>query len=718
MMTEVLTSLLPCACILTMLVSAAPGVAQEVGGGRDGYVVWEKLINNNWRIWRANLNGSGANQLSNSGGGPHQGPVISTDGSRVAYCRGPSDNGSEYPCESSDLEVWVTNRDGSNQRKVFDGARSAGECRMLRWLSPTHLAIATGTGTYRVHIPESGMGQIQAGTLTGGKQTASNGLIAKLVDGRPVLPSPTGRYAYRGIAGKGDVYRLDDSGNPSWAFKAGGCQAFVGSDDTWAVGAEYKGLDKVTNMQTSATGIYDGSNTNGFYYDYFPTIGNDNTVGAIGKSPGQHGHRTANYEIFVFNLSVQDGLLRPTGSIVNVSNSGNCDRWPDVWVSSAPAPDGIYLSPGSSSINPGDSQTLTVGTTGDPSGTIVWSVSGGGSLSNTSNSSALFTSDGALGTYTVTATLGDLCAEANITVRDGPATHPSVTGLPPTDITTTTARLKAQITSTGGEDPHIVHVYWGDNDGLADPNQWDHKDTDLGTHGMGELSYDVEGLSANTTYYFCFWVQNTVGGVRSQTVSFETLAHGDEPLLAITSPADGDVLTAGQEITVRWSARETVTNIVLDFTNNEGEDWIPMVTGESIGRDDVDWDNYAWTIPGDAAGTACAIRISNYANSLESAESGTFTVNAGAAVDVRRAAGRSQHVFAVARTGSNALQTVTGSGEYRVGIFDARGRAVAVLQGHGPSERSVDLAPLSAGVLVIRGTVDGRQFSQRITIAR
>ena len=114
--------------------------------------------------------------------------------------------------------------------------------------------------------------------------------------------------------------------------------------------------------------------------------------------------------------------------------------------------------------------------------------------------------------------------DALYTAGSSGVTAPVVAGLAASNVTTDAARLNGDITSTGGENPSVT-VYWGDNDGVADPANWDHE-LALGAKGAGGFYHDVSGLNPGATYYYCFWAQNSAGGMRSSTVSFTTQTAG------------------------------------------------------------------------------------------------------------------------------------------------------------------------------------------------
>ena len=65
-------------------------------------------------------------------------------------------------------------------------------------------------------------------------------------------------------------------------------------------------------------------------------------------------------------------------------------------------------------------------------------------------------------------------------------TSASASNAPATEIATTTARIGAQIDSTGFDDP-VLRVYWGDNDGGTNAASWDNV-VDFGLRGVG-LAY-------------------------------------------------------------------------------------------------------------------------------------------------------------------------------------------------------------------------------------
>ncbi len=92
-----------------------------------------------------------------------------------------------------------------------------------------------------------------------------------------------------------------------------------------------------------------------------------------------------------------------------------------------------------------------------------------------------------------------------------------------TNVTSTSARLNGEVTSTGGENP-TVHIYWGDND--AGTGTWDH-DVNLGTRGTESFYTDITGLTPSTDYYYrCYASNSSDSDWADSTETFNTLAAG------------------------------------------------------------------------------------------------------------------------------------------------------------------------------------------------
>ena len=73
-----------------------------------------------------------------------------------------------------------------------------------------------------------------------------------------------------------------------------------------------------------------------------------------------------------------------------------------------------------------------------------------------------------------------------------------------------------------GGDPVDVSFYWGDDNGTANGNVWDSNGTLSGTHGLGIVSYDVDGLTKGTTYYYTAMVSNSGGEAWAPARTFVT----------------------------------------------------------------------------------------------------------------------------------------------------------------------------------------------------
>jgi len=140
-----------------------------------------------------------------------------------------------------------------------------------------------------------------------------------------------------------------------------------------------------------------------------------------------------------------------------------------------------------------------------------------------------------------------------VTAIELAAVSPTVDNSPASDITSTSARLNGEVTSTGGQNP-TVHVYWGDEDGETTPGNWDN-DEDLGTKGAETFYVDITALDPETPYYYRCYATNSGGDDwADSTESFHTSAIVIDPPPAPTlvSPANGTTVP-GSSISFDWS---------------------------------------------------------------------------------------------------------------------------------------------------------------------
>lgn len=112
-----------------------------------------------------------------------------------------------------------------------------------------------------------------------------------------------------------------------------------------------------------------------------------------------------------------------------------------------------------------------------------------------------------------------------------------------TNVTTNAARLNGEVTDTGGDTPSVT-IYWGDNDGVTTPGNWDYSEV------MGDQSstyyQDISSLSPNTTYYFRSYATNSGGNDwADSTLNFTTDANAGPTSLFTDGFESGNFTTGG-----------------------------------------------------------------------------------------------------------------------------------------------------------------------------
>jgi len=91
---------------------------------------------------------------------------------------------------------------------------------------------------------------------------------------------------------------------------------------------------------------------------------------------------------------------------------------------------------------------------------------------------------------------------------------------------------------------------------------------------------------------------------------FRGVGVGFTPTLKITSPKNGETYHVGGEISIEWEGISALDSIDLDFSNNGGEDWLPVAS--KVSQNKYTWKN----IPGPSSST-CKIRARQFGNDAD-----------------------------------------------------------------------------------------------------
>lgn len=187
----------------------------------------------------------------------------------------------------------------------------------------------------------------------------------------------------------------------------GGCHPSWGPNSYWLMWARGQ-----VGAFSNGRKLWSGSSG---LHDYHFGFSNDGkwVIGRIGSSGND---QNTDYPIIYYPCNASKPGESPSWSINRgAGETVGRGTWCDIHVNTGPS---IGLSASPSRVAMGESAELTLTMSGGASGTPSWSVDDGGSLSNKSSSGATFTSDGTVGTYTVTATLDGMEASATIRVFD------------------------------------------------------------------------------------------------------------------------------------------------------------------------------------------------------------------------------------------------------------------------------------------------------------
>lgn len=131
---------------------------------------------------------------------------------------------------------------------------------------------------------------------------------------------------------------------------------------------------------------------------------------------------------------------------------------------------------------------------------------------------------------------GEHFAEPSLSFTTAALSLPAITANDAANVTSTSAELSGQITSTGNA-PNTVTLYYGDNDAGAVAANWDNA-VSLGTQPAA-FGTVLAGLAAQTTHYFRFRATNAAGDAWTATGSFATLSQSVDDVVAFNDHVAG-----------------------------------------------------------------------------------------------------------------------------------------------------------------------------------
>jgi len=107
--------------------------------------------------------------------------------------------------------------------------------------------------------------------------------------------------------------------------------------------------------------------------------------------------------------------------------------------------------------------------------------------------------------------------------------------------------------------------------------------------------------------------------MRRMDMSDELFAIVD-PVIRLTSPAEGDTLIAGRTDKITWESTD-IDKVLIEFSGDGGESW-----DEVIGGIEADGGSYRWTVP-ELESEECVVRISDAGDALVTdGNEGTFAI--------------------------------------------------------------------------------------------
>lgn len=286
-------------------------------GQISGRIVWESNRTGAGELYIMNADGTGARRLTSlaTPGDPlawdsYLRPRFSPDGRQILFGYGKA---------KAPVECWIADATTGEARKLTRG-------NPLNWLPDgSGFLLLRDKQIWRYDLASGEESLALPVTLNG---TGSEGGTVGYVT--PDLSAGVFRFS------KNEYVRLSDG---AVLKTTAGCEPRLTADGRYMYWVQGPKDFRVWNTQTDEERTLLGKPpVEPFNYTYFPTVSADGRWLLYGASPGQHDHSTSDYEVYLQRL--ED--WQPVGTPVRLSFNSGTDRWPELWIGSAPALPGDY----------------------------------------------------------------------------------------------------------------------------------------------------------------------------------------------------------------------------------------------------------------------------------------------------------------------------------------------------------------------------------------
>lgn len=300
---------------------------KEVGQKAAGRIVWSSSRVGNHDLFTMNTDGSEVKQIT-SGDDVDWFPRFSPDGKKILFCRSKKGWVSERDANASEKwDIFTVDADGSNPQKV------AKDASWGSWISQDEILFVRGTKVFRSKLGSSGETQLMDSE---GVSDLDGALLQQ-----PELSSD-GKLIAITLRGSKRETGLWNITKKSWTQTGLGCQINWTPDHSaiYWVHPTGNGGSRILKMPiTDGAPPKDADVDDAEFMDlpgrrsheYFPELSSDGKWLVWGITQRGHDHDTADYEIYLWEVGT------PKEKAVRLTyNSGN-DRWPDIFLPSAPA---------------------------------------------------------------------------------------------------------------------------------------------------------------------------------------------------------------------------------------------------------------------------------------------------------------------------------------------------------------------------------------------